>query len=89
MLRVLLILVLLAILAAIGLFATGYLNIDQTREARAPTLDAGQTPAFNVDVRPVEVNTVTRNVQVPIVEMETRQIQVPTIRRGEAEGNQQ
>jgi hypothetical protein len=87
MLRALLILILLAILAAIILVTTGYLDLNQTREARAPEIKAGQTPAFNVDVHPIEVNTVTRNVQVPVVEMQTKQIQVPTI--SVQEGNQQ
>ncbi|MDT9599745.1 hypothetical protein [Sphingosinicella rhizophila] len=82
MLRALLILLLLIILAAIGLVATGYLDISQTRQARAPAIEAGQTPAFNVDVQPIEVNTVTKNVQVPVVEMQTKQIQVPTITTG-------
>jgi hypothetical protein len=90
MLRALLIVLLLVILVAIGLFATGYLNINQTREARAPAIEAGQTPAFNVDVQPIEVNTVTKTVQVPVVEMQTKQIQVPTISTAhDAESNSQ
>ena len=86
MLRAILILLLLAILVAIGLFASGYLNINQTREARAPAIAVGQTPAFNVNVQPIEVNTETRNVQVPVVEMQTKQIQVPTINAPHQDG---
>ena len=90
MLRTLLILILLAILVAIALVATGYINVNQTRQARSPTIDAGQTPTFDVNVQPLEVGTVTKNVQVPVVEMQTKQIQVPTVHRQAADaGNQQ
>jgi len=72
----------LAVLVVIGLVWTGVINPVQTREARAPAISAGQTPAFDVEVNPIRVGTTTRNVQVPVVEMKTKQVEVPAIRRG-------
>jgi len=71
-----LILVVLAILIAIG---TGFLNINQIRGARAPEVSAtrngvtakgGQAPAFDVETGSVKVGTKETKVKVPAVVIE-------------------
>jgi len=70
-----LILAVVAVLIAIG---TGYLDIRQTRPAKAPQLSAGhsgvnakggQAPAFDVETGSVSVGTKTTNVTVPTVKV--------------------
>ena len=68
MLRTLLLLLVLVVLIVIALIATGYLNLQ--REA-----DGGMT----LRTRDVEVGTSTTNVQVPVVRMENRQVEVPSV----------
>jgi hypothetical protein len=82
-----LILVVVALIAAIG---TGYIDISQTREARAPSVaarggviraQAGQSPAFEVQTGSVEVGTREANVAVPKVELKRNEqgVKVPTV----------
>jgi hypothetical protein len=70
-----LILVVVALLIAIG---SGFVDINQTRPAQAPDLDAtrtgvtasgGQTPAFDIETGSVAVGTTRANVVVPRVEV--------------------
>jgi hypothetical protein len=79
-----------AVVVLIGAIATGYLDISQTREARAPNIraadgairaQAGQTPAFEVQTGSVEVGTGEANVAVPKVEVKRGQttVQVPRV----------
>ena len=77
--RAILMLLALIVIGAIVLVATGILDVSQTREARAPGVTAGQAPAYNVEVNPIQVGTTTTNVQVPVVEMKTKQVNVPAI----------
>jgi hypothetical protein len=80
MLRTLLLLIALVVLIVIALIATGYLNLQ--REA-----DGGMT----LRTRDVEVGTSTTNVQVPVVRMENRQVEVPSVglEEDEAQANAQ
>jgi hypothetical protein len=70
---VILILILLVV-AAIAAVSTGFINIDQTRPAALPDVDAtsngvvakgGQTPAFDVQTGKVQIGTGERTVKVP------------------------
>ena len=83
--RAILMLLAVAVLVALALVWTGVIDVNQTREARAPAVTAGQTPAYDVSVNPIEVGTTTTNVQVPVVEMETRQVEVPSVSTGNAQ----
>jgi hypothetical protein len=69
--RALLLLVALVILVGIALVYTGVISLRQTQEAQAPK--------FDVKVKEVQVGTTTTNVQVPAVEMKTKQVEVPSI----------
>jgi hypothetical protein len=71
-----LIIVILAIIAAV---ATGFVNINQIRGAKAPQVTAthngvtakgGQTPAFDVETGSVKVGTTNATVKVPALVVE-------------------
>ena len=73
--RAILLFLILAVVVLIVLVATGLIDINQTRPARAPDIDAtseginatgGQTPAFDVETGSVTVGTRPANVQVPV-----------------------
>ena len=68
MLRTLLILLALIILIGIGLVAMGVINLNRSS-------DGGVT----IQTRDVEVGTTPANVQVPVVRMENREVQVPSV----------
>ena len=70
-----LILVVVAVLIAIG---TGLVNINQTRPAQVPDVDAGrggvsasggQAPAFDIETGSVAVGTTRANVVLPTVQV--------------------
>ena len=72
--RAILLILILAVVALIVLMATGLIDINQTREARAPNISAsgngitakgGQAPAFDVETGTVTVGTKPANVVVP------------------------
>lgn len=88
--RAILLVLILAVVALIAAIGTGYLDISQTREARAPSVaasdgairaQAGQTPAFEVQTGSVEVGTREANVAVPKVEVkrDEKGVKVPTV----------
>jgi hypothetical protein len=71
--------------------ATGYLDINQIRGARAPQISAtrngvtakgGQAPAFDVETGSVKVGTQEKTVQVP-----TLQVQKPAENQAAATTN--
>lgn len=73
--RAILLFLILAVVVVIALVATGLVDINQTRPAKVPEIDAsqngitasgGQTPAFDVETGTVTVGTKTENVQVPV-----------------------
>lgn len=73
----------IAVLAVIAAFAFGLIDINQTREMKAPDVQVsgGQTPAFDVDTAKVNVGTKTTDVTVPKVDVGTtkEEIKVPTV----------
>ena len=73
--RAILFILIIAVVALIAAVATGFLDITQTRSARAPDVDAsrggitasgGQTPAFDVETGTVSVGAERTNVTVPV-----------------------
>lgn len=74
-------------LAIVALAALGFymIDIDQTQETRLPDVDvsveAGQLPAYDVDVGSIEIVDEERTIEVPNVEvtMEEETITVPTL----------
>ena len=85
--RAILLVLILAVVGLIVLFATGLLDINQTRPAEAPavsvtgqgvTATGGQTPAFDVETGTVSVGANQTNVTVP----------VPSVRVNPADANQ-
>jgi len=99
--RAIFLILIVAVVALIGAIATGYLDISQTREARAPKVEAtdgtiraqaGQTPAFEVQTGSVEVGTREANVAVPKIELkrDKARVEVPKVEvrpAEEAQGN--
>lgn len=80
--KVLIILVVL-VLAAIVLFATGFWSVNETREARLPNVDisaeGGQLPGIDVDSKEVVVGTTETEIEVPKIETETKTVEVPVV----------
>ena len=88
--RAILLILILATVALIAAFATGYVNISQTRSAEAPRVEAsggairatgGQSPSFEVQTGSVEVGSSEANVSVPKVEVrqDKKSVKVPVL----------
>src|SRR3546814_4262088 len=81
--RTALIIVALVVLAVVGAFAFGLVDIDRTREAALPEVktEGGQLPAFDVDTADVNVGTTTETVEVPKVKVGTTEekVELPTV----------
>ena len=81
--RVGIIVAVIAILAVIAAFAFGLIDINQTKQMKAPevSVSGGQAPAFDVDTAKVDVGTKSTTVDVPKVEVGTTKesIKVPTV----------
>lgn len=97
--RAALLILILGIVALIALFASGLINVSQTREARAPQVEAvdgsiraqaGQSPAFEVQTGSVEVGTREANLAVPKVEVkrDQTQVKVPSVEVRQAKEDQ-
>ena len=67
MLRTLLLFIALLIVIGIALVAFGVVNLRQDADGVA------------IETRDVEVGTTVKNVQVPVVRMEDRQVEVPSV----------
>ena len=67
MLRTLLLVVVLVILIAIGLVSLGVVNLRQTGNG------------VTVETKDLDLGTTTTHVQVPVVRMENRQVEVPAV----------
>lgn len=76
--RAILLILIVAIVALIAAMATGLIDIDQTRPARAPDIAAtdngvsargGQPPAFKVETGSVAVGTKDTNVTLPTLQV--------------------
>lgn len=77
--RAILFFLIIAIFVVIAGIATGFLNINQIRGAKAPQISAtgngvtakgGQAPAFDVETGSVKVGTKEKMVRVPALEVE-------------------
>jgi hypothetical protein len=77
--RAVIFVLIVAILVIIAAIATGFLNINQTRGARAPDVSAthngvvakgGQAPAFDVETGSVKVGSQAATVKVPSLEVQ-------------------
>lgn len=73
----------IAIVAIIGAFAFGLIDINQTKETKLPevAVEGGQAPAFDVKTADVEVGTKDTSVEVPKVEVgtTTEKVELPTV----------
>ena len=98
--RAILLILIIAVVALIAAIGTGYLDISQTREARAPSIEAGdgairakggQSPAFEVQTGSVEVGTREANLAVPKVEVkrDNKGVSVPVVEVRRPEESQQ
>ena len=76
--RAVLLIVIIAVVALIAAVATGFLNINQIRGARAPAVSAsgngvtasgGQAPAFQVETGSIKVGSKDAQVKVPTLEV--------------------
>ena len=85
--RAVLLILILAVVAVIVAVATGFIDISQTREAKAPhfsatsngvTASGGQSPAFQVETGSVQLGTGATNVTTPTVRIEGKQTEVQT-----------
>ena len=68
MLRTIFLLLAVIVLIVIGLVATGFINLN--READG---------SLDVSTSDVKVGTATTNVQLPVVRMEERQVEAPSL----------
>ena len=77
--RAVIFVIIIAILVLIAAIATGFLDINQIRGAKAPQLSTtgngvtargGQTPAFEVETGSVKVGTQQKTVNVPRLEVQ-------------------
>lgn len=74
--RAVIFILIIAVIVVIAGVASGFLNINQTREAKAPEVTAtrngvtakgGQAPAFDVETGSVKVGSTQANVKIPAV----------------------
>ena len=88
--RAILLILIIAVVALIAAIETGFVDISQTRGARAPRVEAsdgsiraqgGQPPAFEVQTGSVGVGTRDANVAVPKVELkrDEKGVKVPVV----------
>jgi hypothetical protein len=83
--RTVLVLLAIAALVLLVLFATGILDVNQTKDAKLPDVNVsasgGQAPAFDVDAKEVVVGTTETNVSVPEVDVKSKEttVDVPVV----------
>jgi hypothetical protein len=82
--RAVLLVLIIAVVALIVAIATGFLDINQTRGAKAPQVSAsqngvtaagGQAPAFDIETGQVKVGAKSATVKVPTIEVQAPQNQ--------------
>jgi hypothetical protein len=82
--RAVLLVLIIAVVALIVAIATGFLDINQTRGAKAPQVSAsqngvtaagGQAPAFDIETGQVKVGAKSATVKVPTIEVQASQNQ--------------
>lgn len=76
--RAVLFILIVIVVAVLIALATGFIQIHQTRDVRAPNVSAtrqgvaasgGQTPTFDIETGSVAVGTSRKNVAVPVVKV--------------------
>ena len=76
--RAIILVLVILVLAVIAAIATGFIDINQIRGAKAPeitatrngvTAEGGQAPAFDVETGSVKVGTANTTVKVPKLEV--------------------
>jgi uncharacterized protein involved in outer membrane biogenesis len=86
--RTLILILIIIIVAAIAAVATGFVDINQIRGAKAPDISAttngvtakgGQAPAFDVETGSVKVGAKDATVKVPSVEVQPPQNQAAAV----------
>ena len=86
--RTLILILIILILAAIAAVATGFVDINQIRGARAPDVSAstngvtaqgGQAPAFDIETGSVKVGAKDATVKVPSIEVQPPQNQTAPV----------
>ena len=88
--RTVMLILIIAVVALIAAFSTGYIDVDQTRGAKAPSVAAedgairttgGQAPTFEVQTGSVGVGSRDANVGVPKVQVkrEEKTVKVPVV----------
>ena len=83
--RAVILILIIVVVAVIAAVATGFLDINQIRGARAPdvigdrttavTAKGGQAPAFDIETGSVKVGTKDATVKVPSIEVQPPQNQ--------------
>ena len=76
--RTILLLIAFIVVIVMALVWTGYINLNRH--------DNG---SVSIDAKSLEVGTTSTNVQVPVVKMETRQVEVPSVAVTNGQGNAQ
>jgi hypothetical protein len=80
--RTVILILIIAVVALILAIASGFIDISQTRDARAPELSAdgngvtasgGQAPAFDVETGKVAIGARDKNVTMKVPTVEIRQ----------------
>jgi hypothetical protein len=86
--RTLILILIIVIVVAIAAVATGFVDINQIRGAKAPDISAtsngvtakgGQAPAFDVETGSVKVGAKDATVKVPSVEVQPPQNQAAAV----------
>jgi len=86
--RTLILILIILIVAAIAAIATGFVDINQIRGAKAPDLSAstngvtaqgGQAPAFDIETGSVKVGAKDATDKVPSIEVQPPQNQVAPV----------
>ena len=86
--RTIILILIVIIVAIIAAIATGFLDINQVRGAKAPdisttsngvTAEGGQAPAFDIETGSVKVGAKDATVKVPSVEIQPAQNQAATV----------
>jgi hypothetical protein len=79
--RVILMLLVVAVVVAIGAISLGYVDIHQTRTAALPSVElkGGQAPAYDVRAANVTIGEKSAVVSVPTVGQKNTVVEVPTV----------
>jgi len=86
--RALLLILIIAVVAIIAAIATGFIDINQVRGAKAPQVSAtrngvvakgGQTPAFDIETGSVKVGAKDATVKVPSLQVQPPQNQAAPV----------